>query len=92
MMEERKHIGDSVIDSLDLKVGRGPDSWTYIYVVLGFTLSIGGTIIQMTPLVFPWNLAIFLVFGVIAFWLFIFNGKFQSKLIGLKLDYENKTR
>jgi hypothetical protein len=30
-----------------MKVKRANESWTYIYVVLGFALSIEGTIIQM---------------------------------------------
>jgi hypothetical protein len=61
--------------------------------MLGFALSIGGTIIAMiTPLAFPWNLIVFALFGVITFWLFINNGWFQNKLIGMKTRYEDKGR
>ncbi len=77
----------------DAKIKRGPASWAYIYVALGFALAIEGTIIQMiTPLIFPWNFIIFSVLGIITFWLFINNGWFQDKLIGIKSRYEDKPR
>jgi hypothetical protein len=34
-----------------MMVKRASDSWTYIYVVLGFALSIEGTIIQMIDVI-----------------------------------------
>ena len=43
-----------------MKVKRANESWTYIYVVLGFALSIEGTIIQMfDPIKFPWNVLLY---------------------------------
>jgi len=86
----RLHGGSQV--TVDAKVKRGPESWTYIYVVLGFALAIEGTIIQMTPAQFPWNLIAYTVIGGITFYLFIFSGKFQDKLIGMKNRYESKAR
>jgi hypothetical protein len=72
---------------------RGSQSWTYIYMALGFALAIEGTIIQMiTPLGFPWNLVVYVALGAITFWLFFFCGWFQNKLIGLQISYENKPR
>ena len=44
-------------ETVSATVTRGSESWAYLYMMLGFALAIGGTIIQMiTPLVFPWNL------------------------------------
>ena len=80
-------------DTMDATVTRGPVSWAYIYVALGFALAIEGTVIQMsTPLMFPWNVGTFACVGALAFWLFLFNGWFQNKLLGLKNKYEMKAR
>ena len=78
---------------IEKKVTRGSESWAYIYVALGFALAIEGTIIQMiTPLEFPWNIAVYVLFGLFTAWLFVGHGWFQNKLIGLKIRYENKAR
>lgn len=78
---------------VNMIVKRGQQSWAFIYVMLGFALAIEGTIIGMiTPLVFPWNLIVYAVLGVITFWLFIDNGRFQNKLIAMKTRYEDKGR
>jgi hypothetical protein len=82
-----------VEEFVDAKVRRGPESWAYIYMTLGFTLAIEGTIIQMiTPLIFPWNIIAYVALGVVTFLLFISNGPFQNKLIGIKSRYEAKAR
>ena len=74
-------------------VKRGPQSWNYIYVMLGFALAIEGTVIAMiTPLVFPWNIVAYAILGFVTFWLFISNAWFQNKLIGMKNRYEEKAR
>jgi hypothetical protein len=78
---------------VNMIVKRGQQSWAFIYVMLGFALAIEGTIIEMiTPLVFPWNLIVYAFLGVITFWLFIDNGRFQNKLIAMKTRYEDKGR
>jgi hypothetical protein len=83
----------NMTDSVSMTVKRGPDSWTYIYIILGFAISIEGTAIGMiTPLAFPWNLIAFALCGAFTFWLFINNGWFQNKLIGMKTRYEEKGR
>ena len=46
----------------DASVVRGPESWNYIYVFLGFALAMEGTTIGMFPLSFPWNI---IVFGIL---------------------------
>jgi hypothetical protein len=81
-------------DTVSATVTRGPASWAYIYVALGFALAIEGTVVQMStpPLIFPWNLVAYGVVAAITFWLFAFNAWFQNKLIGLKNRYENQPR
>lgn len=80
-------------ETVSATVTRGSESWAYLYMMLGFALAIGGTIIQMiTPLVFPWNLLTYLAFGAGTVWLLICNGSFQNKLITWKLGYEGKAR
>jgi hypothetical protein len=70
---------------------RGQKSWAYIYIALGFILSIEGTIVGLvTPLSFPWNLILYLALGSITAWLFIDCGWFQNKLMAMKARYEQK--
>ena len=74
-------------------VTRGPVSWTYFYVVLGFLLAIESSLIQMsTPLRFPLNLAAFLAMAALTVYVVLFNGRCQNALLKLKLWYENKAR
>jgi hypothetical protein len=77
--------------TLDAKVIRGPESWTFIYLALGFAISIEGQIISMIATL-PWNLIAYLFFGGATFWLFICCGRFQNRLIRLKHSYETKPR
>lgn len=80
-------------DSFEITVTRGPVSWNYIYVALGFAIAIEGTIIQMiTPLIFPWNVIVFAVCSALTFYLFLANGRFQNQILSLKGRYENKPR
>jgi hypothetical protein len=55
----------------DVKTIRGPDSWMFIDMVLGFALSIEGTILQMIPFQFPYNLFLYVALMAGTFWLFI---------------------
>ena len=80
-------------DSVTMTVKRGPETWAYIYIMLGFALSIEGTVIAMiTPLLFPWNLIVYAGVATVTFRLFINNGWLQNKLVGLKNRYEEKGR
>jgi len=79
------------IDTTDAKVRRGAESWAYIYIVLGFALTIEGTLIDMAWH-YPWNLLTYLIVGALTLWLFLFNGWFQNKLIGIKARYEATAR
>jgi len=82
-----------ITDDLDVKTVRGPVAWTFIYVVLGFTLSIEGTFLQMIePLRFPWNLIAYVALMAVTIWLFISNESFKNKLFEIKSWYENKAR
>ena len=92
-------IADKVNDGLTAtdrasgEVKRGPESWNFVYIVLGFTLSIEGTAISMVePLKYPFNLTAFVIFTAFTVWLFLFNGWFQNKLIACKATYEDKFR
>jgi hypothetical protein len=80
-------------DTVSATVTRGPASWAFIYIALGFAISIEGTAISLiTPLRFPWNLILYAVIGAATFWTFINNGEFQNKLLAWKAQYEQKAR
>jgi hypothetical protein len=73
-------------------VKRGPQTWAFIYVTLGFALSIEGTIIGFTSFDFTTKLISFAVLAGVTFWLFMDNAWFQNKLVTLKTHYEDKDR
>jgi len=76
---------------VDAKVIRGPQSWTFIYIALGFVLAIELT---MIPLLTGFPLNAILCIAVVAFtvYLFLLNGWSQNKLLGMKSSYESKAR
>jgi archaellum biogenesis protein FlaJ (TadC family) len=79
-------------DEFNAQVKQGREGWNYIYITLAFTLTFVGTVIQMVPISFPYNL----IFYALAFagtcCLFLLSGRFQRWLIGLKISYEEKFR
>jgi len=76
-----------------MTVKRGPETWAYIYIVLGFLLTIESTVIgMMTPLKFPWNVIVFVIIAAITVWTFIECKWVHNKLVTLKIRYENKER
>jgi len=88
-IEDKLRIGDKVT----AEIRRGPGSWPFFYIVLGFALSIEGTCLQMIePLRFPYNIICYGALMAGTFWLFICNAWFHGKLIGIKGRYENKAR
>jgi len=94
-MEHRGEVSESVStsDSVEVKIRRGPESWNYIYVALGFAISIEGSVVQMIDSIkAPLNILLFVVAAVISVWFFFFNGWFQNKLIGWKAAYEGRSR
>lgn len=82
-----------VQDTVTATVTRGRESWNFIYIFLGFALTIEGTILQMIdPLRFPLNLIAYLALGAVTSWLFILSGRFQNMLIRMKNSYESIPR
>ena len=79
--------------NMSAKIKRGEKSWSYLYTLLGFALTIETGIMGLIePLKWPWNLVTLLLAGAITVYLFLDNGWFQNKLIGLKARYEEKLR
>lgn len=87
------HLEVRATASVTAEVRRGKESWAYIYTWLGFALTIEtGVVALITPLKWPANLLTFAAIGAFTVYLFLDNGWFQNKLIGLKAKYEEKLR
>ena len=74
-------------------VRRGGNAWQYFYTVLGFALTIEGSIVSMinnTP--FLEKVGIFVLWAAATAYLFLECNWFQNKLLGLKARYEEKFR
>jgi hypothetical protein len=83
----------NISDKVEAKIIRGERSWNFIYIALGFALSIEGTFVQMiTSLAFPWNILLYLAVASATFWFFICSGDFQNRLLWMKQAYENRPR
>jgi len=83
----------NISDKAEPKIIRGEKSWQFIYIALGFSISIEGTFIQMIPLHllnFPRNIIFYGVVASITFWLFISNGRFQDRMLRMKKSYEDR--
>ena len=78
--------------TVDAKVQRGQESWTFIYIALGFAISIEGTVISMMPLSFPWNVIIYVIVAFLTGWAWIESDWVHNKLLGIKARYETKER
>jgi hypothetical protein len=81
-------IGDTLTET----TVRGRPSWDYFYIMLGFALTIGSTVVSMLPLKFPCNIIAFALFAVLTVWAFIESKWLHNKMISLKNSYENKAR
>lgn len=80
-------------DEVDAEVRRGSESWAYIYVTLGFMLTIeAGVVALVAPLIWPRNIIAYSALGVFTAYLWLFSGWFQNKLIRWKGQYENTPR
>jgi hypothetical protein len=76
-------------DTSSATVTRGSESWTYLYVVLGFALAIEGTLIQMVePLKWPRNFALYVALIALTTWLFLFT-RFRVTLFWMRTKYES---
>jgi hypothetical protein len=81
----------SATDRSDAIVRRGQESWIFIYIVLGFALTIEGLVFDMI-FYFPTNFILYIVVGAATFWLCLYNEQFQNALIEWKNRYENQAR
>jgi hypothetical protein len=80
-------------DSVTVKIKRGSESWNYIYITLGFTLSIEGTVVSIIPQdILEWPLNIVFLFSVFVLtgMFFLRSGWFQNKLINFKSTIEEQ--
>lgn len=90
---EAVHFKSTAGVTMTATVKRGPQSWAFLYTFLGFALTIEtGVVGLIAPLQWPCNLLTLIVVGAITVYLFLCNGWFQNKLIGLKARYEEKER
>ncbi len=79
--------------SIGTKETRGQQSWTNIYVFLGFALTIESTLVSMiTPLCFPLNILFFIIIAAATLYVFRECRWFHSKLIWWIHRYESKFR
>jgi len=79
--------------TVGIAVTRGPESWSYIYITLGFALTIeAGVVSLLRPLYWPHNLIAYAATSAFTVFLWLFSGWFQNKLLGWKSTYESKAR
>lgn len=84
-----------VSDNVEAQVRRGETSWTYLYTILGFALTIETGIVSVMspkPLAWPVNLAVLvaaLSFTAVAI---LNNSGIQNALFRIKKHYESKFR
>jgi hypothetical protein len=77
----------------DAKVKRGRESWDYIYIFLGFALTVAGNFVGMLDCLGGLGkVLIYAAFCAAAWALFIHSGRFQKWLIGRKNRYEERAR
>ena len=80
-------------DEVEAEVRRGSKSWPYIYVTLGFMLTIeAGIVALIKPLMWPLSIIVYAALGVFTAFLWLFSGWFQNKLMLCKDRYESKPR
>jgi membrane protein YdbS with pleckstrin-like domain len=75
---------------VQMTVKRGPESWSYLYIVLAILIGIEAGIASMLPLPSPWNAAIFVAAVALTTSLILRNFWVQNTLIRFKNWYENK--
>jgi hypothetical protein len=87
----KPETGSHAISGNDAKltVQRSKDSWNYLYVMLGFALTIESSVIPMFTTKFPRNFILFVIVALITCWAFLFNERFRNWLLEVKTSYEN---
>jgi len=78
--------------SLEKRIKRGKESWSFIYFVFGILLALGFTFINILPIRWNYKITIFIVGTPVLIYLCLFNTWFQNKLIGLKNKLEETWR
>jgi hypothetical protein len=68
----------NVTAKAQMQVRRGPESWNYIYIFLGFVLAIEGDVIQLLELEWPQGLIVYVVLAALTIYLFLENAWFQN--------------
>jgi hypothetical protein len=85
--EVAKHKVRALMASLTVQ--RGPESWNYIYIMLGLSLGLEAAIIAMvSPLIFPYNFGVFILIATTTIYFFVRNERFQNWLLAFKRRYE----
>ncbi len=89
----RTSEGASAGMSASATVIRGQPSWTFLYIFAGFALTTEGTMASMID-VLPWwkREILFVAVAAVTFWLVLFNGRVQNRLLAWKGRYEERPR
>jgi hypothetical protein len=84
----------NISDKVEAETIRGEKSWQFIYIALGFAISIEGTLIQMIspPLTFPSSIILYGAVASVTFYLCICNYRFQNRILRMKRAYEDRSR
>jgi hypothetical protein len=90
--EESSQIGAKANTTVSASVIRGQQSYTFFYIILGFALSVEGSVIMASPLGFFCNVMLFVIVGALSFYLVLYNGWVHDRLISWKNSYEDKPR
>jgi len=88
-----RRVASAKAKSVKKSVTRGPESWAYVCMALGFTLIVEGIVISMVDaFVYPWNVVAYVVVGGVTYWLFTDSAWFQDKMLAKKLKFEGGSR
>ena len=79
-------------DSLEKRIKRGKESWTFIYFVFGVLFALATFIISIISVNWIYKTVVFVVTFFILIYLCLCNVWFQNKLIGLKIKLEETWR
>lgn len=78
------HEQARAVTTASIEVKRGPESWGWFYLVLGFALQIEATLIAMLPLQWWGNVLIAIAMFVLTFCLFLGSHRFQDVMVRVK--------
>lgn len=89
-----KKLGEQITmsESLEKKVKRGKESWTFIYATFGILIALFTFFTSIIPINWIYKTIIFVVTFFLLIYLCLCNAWFQNKLIGLKIRLEETWR